>query len=52
MCEKCNQSFLNGAIIGGLIGGVLGVLYAPDSGKATRKKLAAVGEKYSQKGEE
>lgn len=51
MCEKCNQSFLNGALVGGLIGGLLGILYAPTSGKETRKKLVTTGEKYVQKGE-
>lgn len=52
MCEKCNQSFLSGALVGGLVGGLLGILYAPGSGKDTRKKLATVGEKYVEKGEE
>lgn len=32
--------FLKGLVIGGLIGAVLGVLYAPKSGKETREDIA------------
>ncbi|MDZ7763632.1 MAG: YtxH domain-containing protein [Melioribacteraceae bacterium] len=31
--------FTSGLILGGIIGSVLGILYAPDSGKRTRKKI-------------
>lgn len=33
------RSFLKGLLIGGLIGAVLSVLYAPKSGKETREEL-------------
>lgn len=31
--------FTSGLILGGIVGSVLGILYAPDSGKRTRKKI-------------
>lgn len=42
--------FMSGVFWGTLIGGVLGVLYAPDSGKETRKKLKNTADKVSEKG--
>jgi gas vesicle protein len=39
MSEK-NGGLLKGLIIGGLIGAVLGILYAPKSGKEMREELA------------
>lgn len=39
MSEK-NGGLLKGLIIGGLIGAVLGILYAPKSGKKMREELA------------
>ncbi len=41
MCD-CNNSagsFMGGMLIGVLVGGALGLLYAPQSGKETRKFL-------------
>ena len=31
--------FASGLILGGIIGSALGILYAPDSGKRTRKRI-------------
>jgi gas vesicle protein len=39
MSEK-NNDLLKGLFIGGLIGVVLGILYAPKSGKETREEIA------------
>jgi len=39
------DKFLKGLIFGGIIGGVLGVLYAPKSGKETREELSVESEK-------
>jgi gas vesicle protein len=39
MSEK-NSDLLKGLFIGGLIGVVLGILYAPKSGKETREDIA------------
>jgi gas vesicle protein len=39
MSER-NGDLLKGLIIGGLIGAVLGILYAPKSGKETREDIA------------
>src|SRR3972149_586047 len=33
------KSFVKGAFLGALVGAVLGVLFAPESGEKTRKKL-------------
>jgi len=53
MCEKCqnNQSFLNGAVIGGLIGAAIGFLYAPQPGTETRKKLRESAETFKERAE-
>jgi gas vesicle protein len=40
-----SDSFFKGLIFGGIIGGVLGVLYAPKSGKETREELSVESEK-------
>ena len=39
------DKFLKGLIFGGIIGGVLGVLYAPKSGKETREELSVESDK-------
>ena len=39
MSEK-NGDFLKGLLIGGLIGAIAGILYAPKSGKETREDIA------------
>ncbi len=31
--------FASGLILGGVIGSIVGILYAPDSGKRTRKRI-------------
>lgn len=33
------SNFFEGLIVGAVLGGIAGILFAPDSGKATRKKL-------------
>ena len=37
---KSSTSFLIGLLSGAAIGDALGILYAPDKGKVTRKKIA------------
>ncbi len=37
---KSSTSFLIGLLSGAAIGAALGILYAPDKGKVTRKKIA------------
>jgi len=37
MCKSCD--FIEGLIIGGLVGAVIGILYAPKSGKETREEI-------------
>ena len=34
-----NSDFISGLVFGGLIGAVIGILYAPKSGKETRKDI-------------
>jgi len=40
------KSIFTGIIVGGAIGSVLSLLFAPDKGKNTRKKLGNFLEKY------
>ena len=40
--KNSNESFLNGAVFGALVGAALGLLLAPDKGTETRKKLKSV----------
>ena len=55
-CEQCKKGshgeshFMSGALIGALVGTALGVLFAPDTGEKTRKKLKVVGDDLSVKG--
>ena len=51
MSEK-SYDLLKGLFIGGLIGVVLGVLYAPKSGKETREDIARTTEDLLSKGKE
>lgn len=46
------EDCLKGVIIGGLIGAVLGVLYAPKSGKETRRQICGLTEDVLQKAKE
>jgi gas vesicle protein len=51
MSEK-SSDLLKGLIIGGFIGVVLGILYAPKSGKETREDIARTTEDLLSKGKE
>jgi gas vesicle protein len=51
MAEK-NGGLLKGLIIGGLIGAVLGVLYAPKSGKEMREELTGKTDDFLSKARE
>ncbi len=51
MSEK-NNDLLKGLFIGGLIGVVLGILYAPKSGKETREEIACKADEFLGKAKE
>lgn len=60
MCKHCERhniihksdgSFLSGALFGAIIGTILGVLYAPDKGLETRKKLKKDADDFMDKAE-
>jgi gas vesicle protein len=51
MSEK-NSDLLKGLFIGGLIGVVLGILYAPKSGKETRDDIARKADEFLGKAKE
>jgi gas vesicle protein len=51
MSEK-SSDLLKGLLIGGFIGVVLGILYAPKSGKETREDIARTTEDLLSKGKE
>ncbi len=46
------SSFFNGLLWGAAIGSVIGVLFAPDKGEETRKKVKKVAREYEDKGKE
>lgn len=41
--DKKSKSLITGLIVGGAVGSVLSLLFAPDPGQATRKKAASKG---------
>ena len=43
MSDNRGSDFIKGLFIGGLMGAVLGILYAPKSGKETREDIAQKG---------
>jgi len=47
-----NGGFFKGLFIGGLIGAVIGILYAPKSGKETREELARQADEIITKAKE
>ena len=51
-CHKKGGSFAEGLVWGTLVGGVLGILFAPDKGDETRKKIKKTAKEYEEKGKE
>jgi gas vesicle protein len=53
-CKHCQHgdSFVKGVFWGTVIGGVLGVLFAPEKGEETRNKLKKLTKEYREKGED
>ena len=53
-CEQCKGNkeshFMSGVMFGTILGGIIGVLFAPAPGEKTRKKLKEVSEDLSEKG--
>jgi gas vesicle protein len=49
---KKAASFSKGFLWGAAIGGILGILFAPDKGENTRKKIKKTAEEYGDKGKE
>lgn len=43
--NNSGPSFIVGAIVGGAIGAAVALLFAPDEGKQTRRKVASKGKK-------
>lgn len=50
--SKGGNKFVIGAILGMIAGTVAGVLFAPRSGKATRKEIGEKAKEYADKGRE
>ena len=42
--ENSNGKIIGALLLGAAIGGVLGIIFAPDKGSETRKKLVSKGE--------
>ncbi|MEA2020456.1 MAG: YtxH domain-containing protein [Patescibacteria group bacterium] len=49
--NNSGESFVKGLFIGALGGAILGVLFAPDEGRETRRKLKEKGEEIQKKAE-
>ncbi len=47
MARNNIESFVNGLLLGGLVGGALGLLFAPQSGEETRKYLVTKADDLS-----
>lgn len=47
-----NKKFVLGAMIGAAAGAIAGILFAPKSGKETRKIIGEKAKEYSEKGKE
>jgi gas vesicle protein len=47
-----NGDFISGLIVGGLIGAVIGILYAPKSGKETREEIGQKADELLSKAKE
>ena len=52
MCRNKGGSFSKGFFWGAVIGGILGVLFAPEKGEGTRKKIKEKAKDYEEKGKE
>ena len=52
MCRNKGGSFSKGFFWGAVIGGILGVLFAPEKGEDTRKKIKETAKDYEGKGKE
>lgn len=52
MSDNGKGKFIIGAIVGVLAGATLGILFAPRSGKETRKMLGEKAKEYGEKGKE
>jgi len=50
MSENCD--FIGGLVVGGLIGAVIGILYAPKSGKETREEIGQKADELLSKAKE
>jgi len=52
MCNHCNSSnsFIKGAVFGAAAGAILGILFAPESGEKTRKRIKSESEKLKYRG--
>jgi gas vesicle protein len=52
MCENCDssKSFMKGIVFGAAAGAILGILFAPESGEKTRKRIKSESVKLKYKG--
>jgi len=51
-CSNKGDAFFKGLFWGAVAGAILGVIFAPDKGDETRKKLKKLAEDYEEKGHE
>jgi gas vesicle protein len=49
MSERNSGSIMMALILGGVVGSILGILYAPRAGKETRKRLKDLSEDINEK---